>query len=114
MMAQTTSGEKARVAALNDAFRHAPCGADGRVVCTRGVAALPATDVLRLVQAVATFDAFTRDNDPHGEHDRATVTLDGEPFVWKIDYYADAGCNAGAPDRTACYRVLTIMRAAEY
>jgi hypothetical protein len=40
------------------------------------------------VNHVASFNEFTSDNDPYGEHDFAAFDLDGERFNFKIDYYA--------------------------
>ena len=37
--------------------------------------------------AVQTFDCFTTDNDPHGEHDFGLIEIAGERIMFKIDYY---------------------------
>ena len=83
------------------------------VLMTRGVAA----ERLRLaevVQKVMTFDAFGENNDPHGEHDFGKVTVAGEDYFFKIDYY-DQDLKLGAnPLREPFRRVLTILRADEY
>jgi len=108
----------ARIALLNDLFRRslglaAPVA--GRTVVTATVAALDSDTQAAVFRAVATFTAFTADNDPWGEHDCATFEVRGERFIWKIDYYADENLTFGAEDAsTACYRVLTIMRASDY
>jgi hypothetical protein len=44
--------------------------------------------VLGATAAVRGFDAFTEDNDPHGEHDFGSFCLAGERLFWKIDYYS--------------------------
>src|SRR5262245_22056203 len=108
---------RAQLARLNDLHRAsliAPAG--GRTVMTRGVAGLNEALLVEALRGVATFSAFTPDNDPWGEHDCARVTLsDGTRVIWKIDYYADARCEFGAEEpAVACYRVLTIMLAEEY
>lgn len=36
---------------------------------------------------MATFDTFTADNDPYGEHDFGNVVVDRETLFWKIDLY---------------------------
>ena len=36
---------------------------------TAGVAALPEEEVARVLDRVRRFDEWTKDNDPHGEHD---------------------------------------------
>ena len=65
---------------------------------------------------VIAFDAFTADNDPHGEHNFGAFDYAGERIFWKIDYYDEAlefGLEDPAdPARTT--RVLTIMLALEY
>ncbi|WP_292533133.1 DUF3768 domain-containing protein [Methylocystis sp.] len=68
------------------------------------------------VRKTATFDAFTQDNDPHGEHDFGSFELAGRTFFWKIDYY-DPNLEFGSEDPgdpTKTTRVLTIMLADEY
>lgn len=105
------------IRAQNDLYRSrllGSSGVPGQTMLTRGVANLPPETLRPLLQAVSTFRDFTKDNDPYGEHDFGAVELDGARYFWKIDYYADANLTDGAEDQTACYRVLTIMRADEY
>jgi hypothetical protein len=52
---------------LNDNFRSTFVG--GRTVMTAGVNALPLATKARVILAVQSFSNFTKDNDPHGEHD---------------------------------------------
>jgi hypothetical protein len=62
------------------------------------------------------FDAFTPDNDPHGEHDFGAFDEGGDRFFWKIDYY-DKQMEFGSPDAAdpdVTARVLTLMLAEEY
>ena len=62
------------------------------------------------------YSAFTRDNDPYGEHDFGHFELVGRSFYWKIDYY-DPKCEFGSEDPAdpkKTTRVLTLMLAAEY
>jgi hypothetical protein len=62
------------------------------------------------------FEAFTPDNDPHGEHDFGSFTLDGVLVYWKIDYYDPAIKNGSAnpADEAATCRVFTLFLASEY
>ncbi len=63
-----------------------------------------------------TFDAFTPDNDPHGERDFGSFEHEGERIFWKIDYY-DRSLQFGSEDPSdprQTRRVLTIMLASEY
>ena len=103
-----------RIRVLNDNFRSTFVG--GRILTTAGVAELPVDTKARLLLAVQSFSNFTKDNDPHGEHDFGSIELEGEKYFWKIDYY-DLECQFGSedpsdPEKTT--RVLTIMRADEY
>ena len=63
-----TSSEARKIAALNDLCRKAT-GVAGRLVQTGGICALPFQDQSVIREKVETFNAFTPDNDPHGEHD---------------------------------------------
>jgi hypothetical protein len=99
---------------LNDNFRSTFVG--GQVVMTRGVADLPLDIRARLILAVQSFNNFTKDNDPHGEHDFGSIEIEGETYFWKIDYYTldMNGGSENAADPNVTTRVLTIMRADEY
>ena len=62
------------------------------------------------------YDAFTKDNDPHREHDFGAFEVDGVELFFKIDYY-DHNMQGGSEDpaNPACtVRVLTIMERTEY
>jgi hypothetical protein len=103
-----------RIRVLNDNFRSTFVG--GRVLTTAGVADLPVDVKARLFLAVQSFDDFTGDNDPHREHDFGVIELEGESYLFKIDYY-DLDCRYGSEDASdpeQTTRVLTIMRADEY
>lgn len=109
------SDEKStRIRELNDKFR--TTGIGGTIVMTRGVSELGETLVNQIALAVKTFDTYTPDNDPYGEHDFGAFEIGEHKFFWKIDYYdADMihGSNdASDPDVTT--RVLTIMLRDEY
>lgn len=113
-----TSPRSQRIAQLNDRFRSNPFGrVPGLILVTQAAQSLAASDRRILIQAVQTFDDFTGDNDPYGEHDFGLIKLFGTTWFWKIDYYADSKCEWGAehPERLSeSFRVLTIMQASEY
>jgi Protein of unknown function (DUF3768) len=103
-----------RIRDINDGFRRTFTG--GKVMMTCGVAELPDMVKAKALQLVATFDQFTEDNDPHGEHDFGSFELVNRKFFWKIDYH-DRDLRYGSedpsdPERTM--RVLTLMLAGEY
>lgn len=99
---------------LNDAFRLSMTG--GTVVITAGIAALASNVQLQIIEAVKSFDVFTEDNDPWGEHDMGAFQIEGRRIFFKIDYY-DLTRSMHAEDPTnpaTTERVLTIMLAEEY
>jgi fermentation-respiration switch protein FrsA (DUF1100 family) len=103
-----------RIAQLNDRLRQTFWG--GSIMMTAGVNALPEEVQQQLFQAVAAYDDFTPDNDPHGERDFGTITLAGRRFFWKVDYF-DAAMKFGSEDPAnpeLTTRVLTLMLACEY
>ena len=123
--------QAARIARMNDLARRA-MGIACTVVATVGFRSLPDTDQSCVRELIETFDAFTDDNDPHGERDFGCVyqLRDGrwtterprvrederERVFWKLDYYDRdlqfASDDAANPAITG--RVLTIMLADEY
>ena len=127
----TASEQTARIARLNDLARSA-MGVACKAVATVGFRSLPEADQSRVRELIETFDAFTEDNDPHGERDFGTIYQLGdgqwtterprvrederERVFWKLDYYDRdlrfASEDAADPARTR--RVLTIMLSDEY
>ena len=104
----------ARIRDLNDAFRRSFYG--GTVTMTAGVDALPDMVKAAALQKAATFDAFTEDNDPHGEHDFGSFELCGRKFFWKVEYYGrdmqHGSEDPSDPEQTT--RAMTVMLAEEY
>ena len=104
-----------KIAELNDLLRTTML--TGRVMVTDGIASLSAIDKAAIFDSVRSFDRFTPDNDPYGEHDFGAIDHPGVGKVfWKIDYY-DRSLSYGSddpadPSKTS--RVLTIMLAEEY
>lgn len=76
------------IARLNDEFRRVAVDAapgeasvdqvPGRLVMTRGVAALPLADQVALLLKVRLFEAFSEAIDPYGEHDFGMPSAPGE------------------------------------
>jgi len=105
---------KGAIRALNDAFRRSFLG--GSVTMTVGVAAIDEDLRWLIIRRVMSFDAFTPDNDPHGEHDFGSFGEQGFEVFWKIDYYTKdmSSGSEHSEDPTQTTRVLTIMLASEY
>ncbi|PIK73964.1 hypothetical protein CS379_05255 [Methylobacterium frigidaeris] len=110
----SAAAHRGTIQQLNDALRVR--GQGGQIVVTPGVRALDPERVAALIAAVEAFDAFTPENDPHGEHDFGAVEVAGARYYWKIDYYgrSSPGHSLDPADAAATLRVLTIMRADEY
>lgn len=123
----TKQSEQERIAEIiatqNDQFRQT-WGADftisGRIVMTQGVAELPPSAQVQIMQSVQTFSAFTEDNNPHGERDFGvfTITSEGKTLTlyWKFDLYnRDYDSGSEIPhDLQMTRRVLTILFPSEY
>ncbi len=73
-------------------------------------------NLVGVLEAVRSYSTFDETNDPYGEHDFGSFTIDGQLLFWKIDYY-DIDLQMASPDPTdpaVTARVLTIMLAEEY
>jgi Protein of unknown function (DUF3768) len=104
----------ATMAKLNDAFRQSFTG--GQVMLTAGVNELEKGTKTRLLNQVQNFTAFSKNNDPQGEHDFGSIQIEGQNYFWKVDYY-NLSLDGGSEDPTnpaITSRVLTIMRSDEY
>lgn len=102
------------IARLNDQLRKT--GQGGTIMVTRTVMDLPEFNAVMLAAALATYQAFDADNDPHGERDFGDLTLFGTDLLWKIDYY-DASLQFGSDDPAnskVTKRVLTVMTTADW
>ena len=102
----------AKIAALNDQARQSFTSC--RVIITQDIQAM--SDVPSILDQVRRYDAFTPDNDPHGEHDFGSFRHAAETIFWKFDYY-DVDLQMHSPDPSdpaVTARVLTIMLADEY
>ncbi|MEP3893172.1 MAG: DUF3768 domain-containing protein [Litorimonas sp.] len=108
-----------KIRRLNDRMRKGDASVPGQIVLTRGIADLleeSKTAPDDLIQMVRSYDNFTTDNDPHGEHDFGSFELAGYPCFWKLDYY-DPTLKWGSNDPSdpkQTMRVLTIMLTEEY
>ena len=103
-----------KIALLNDAFRTTLLG--GTVLLSAEVHELPDMVKAAAIRKVVSFDEFTEDNDPYGEHDFGKFELCNRRFFWKIDYFDERGEfgseDPADPEKTT--RILTILLASEY
>ena len=127
----TAREQTVRIARLNDHARSA-MGVACTAVATVGFRSLPEADQSRVRELIETFDAFTEDNDPHGERDFGTIYQlvcgrwtterprlredERERVFWKLDYYDRAMrfASEDAANPAITRRVLTIMLSDEY
>lgn len=103
------------IAKLNDEFRQS-VEPGSHIYMTQGIQALLPEDRLAILGLVRTFNDFSEDNDPYGEHDFGAIEHNDNRVFWKIDYY-DKSLQYGSEDPTdpdVTERVMTIMLAHEY
>ena len=115
-MALVDTEKRGRIRELNDALRASFSPKLGKIMLTASVDSLPSDMRAMAIRKTATFDAFTKENDPHGEHDLGALELGARKFFWKIDCY-DKRMEFGSDDPadpTKTTRVLTLMLAEEY
>ena len=102
------------IASLNDQLRKT--GVGGTIMITQNVRRLAGYDAEALAAALANYDEFDCDNDPHGERDFGDLTLFGTDLLWKVDYY-DLDLKFGSDDPAdpgVTHRVLTVLLASEW
>ena len=110
------------IARDNDHFRRAQMGQGttylrGYTVATPGIGNLPDETRAAIIEALRDFEEWEPGNDPYGEHDFMSLTVSGEKVLAKIDCFDGPDCRYGSEDPTdpsQCFRVMTIMLAAEY
>lgn len=99
---------------LNDNLRKT--GRGGRVHFTEGILAQGPDFALAVFTAVEAFSKFDCHNDPWGEHDCASLMVEDQKILWKIDYY-DKTQTFHSPDASnpkVTKRIMTVMLAEEY
>ncbi|MGH0214433.1 DUF3768 domain-containing protein [Sinorhizobium meliloti] len=112
-----TDDEKtARIRELNDELRTKGRALNGRVVVMGGLTNDDREKHHRVFEAVSKFDDWKASDDPYGEHDFGKFTVDGEGFMFKIDYYSlnEAHGSEHPEDQKTTIRVLTLMYAEDY
>ncbi|WP_312881039.1 DUF3768 domain-containing protein [Rhizobium leguminosarum] len=112
-----TDDEKTiRIRELNDELRTTGRVLNGRVIAMGSLVNDTPEKRHQVLEAVAKFDEWTTGNDPYGEHDFGKVVVEGEAFIWKIDYYSldEAHGSEYPDDQKTTIRVLTLMYAEDY
>ena len=97
------------IARLNDQLRKS--GEGGTVVITRNVRGLEGLNAPELATALANYDGFDEDNNPHGERDMGHFVLFDTDLYFKIDYFDQdlKFCSDDPADASITHRILTIM-----
>ena len=119
-MTSVKSARAERIAELNDQLRKNPLNRSfGQVLLTSGINAGGADFKAKVLTALASMQAkeFKEGNDPYGERDFNSFTVDAQLCFFKIDYFAKGDLCAPSddpadPEKTE--RVLTVMLADEY
>lgn len=71
-----------KIAVINDHFRSTFL--EDQVHLTPGVMNLDDATRVHIISQVMTFDVFTPDNDPHGEHDFGSITISSGQIFRKL------------------------------
>jgi hypothetical protein len=102
------------VRALNDKLRRLE--ASGEIFIAGGLANAEADEIVKAVEQVKNYAAFDAKDDPYGEHDFGSFEIDGQSYMWKIDYYdlAMENLSENPADPKVTHRVLTIFYAEDY
>lgn len=97
-----------KISELNDEFR--TTFERGTVLTSGDIIKKKPQEWIKILTAVQKFDDFTPDNDPYGEHDMGIVEVDGQDYIWKIDYYdlEDKYFSSDPSNPAVTHRVLTI------
>lgn len=109
-----TDDEKTiRIRELNDELRTTGRARNGRVIAMGMLGHDGNEKIIRVYQAAAAFDDWPEDDDPYHEHDFGKFEVDGESYIFKIDYYSlDEKHGSEHPeDQKTTIRVMTLMSA---
>ncbi|QNH71717.1 hypothetical protein V1VFAS_010 [Rhizobium phage V1VFA-S] len=114
----TEEEKKVRIRELNDALRFHGIVRNGKIILTGDLAyeTDDAEKMTKIIKALRAFNDFNEDNDPHGEHDCARFTVDGEEFIFKVDYYAldEETLSEHPEDPNVTVRVMSVFYARDY
>lgn len=104
------------IATANDEFRKNPHPSKGILVKTAALSLMGDEFFQKAWKAIQEFDSFSKDDNPWGERDFISVTIDSEKVFAKFDYFANSNMNEGTEDASlpTTWRVFTIMLAEDY
>ena len=106
-----------RIRELNDELRLNGRALNGRMVAMGTLGHDGDEKIVRVYRAAAAFDDWPEGDDPYQEHDFGKFEVDGEAFIFKIDYYAIGDEQHGSEhpeDPAVTIRVMTLMYAEDY
>ncbi|AGC36153.1 DUF3768 domain-containing protein [Rhizobium phage RHEph10] len=102
------------VRALNDKLRRGQTS--GTIAIAGALANAEQEEILAAARQVMDYAAFDPKDDPHNEHDFGSFEIEGQRYMWKIDYYdlAMENLSENPADPKVTNRVLTIFYAEDY
>ncbi|SMD16258.1 DUF3768 domain-containing protein [Rhizobium sp. RU36D] len=105
-----------RIRDLNDELRINGRSLNGSMVAMGQLGQEDREKIIRVYRAAAAFDEWPEGDDPYREHDFGKFDVDGESFIFKIDYYSlDEMHGSEHPeDQNTTIRVMTLMYAEDY
>lgn len=105
-----------RIRDLNDELRLNGRALNGRMVAMGTLGQEDEEKIIRVYRAAAAFEDWSEGDDPYGEHDFGKFDVDGEAFIFKIDYYSldEAHGSEHPEDQNTTIRVMTLMSAEDY
>lgn len=105
-----------RIRELNDELRTKGHARNGKIIAMGGLSNDSREKQIRVLQAAAQFNDWKSGDDPYGEHDFGKFVVDGETYIFKIDYYSldEAHGSEHPEDPAVTIRVMTLMYAEDY
>ncbi len=113
----TNTVEKSmQIAKLNDDLRINGHVRNGRVIAVGSLVQADETLRNKVVAVMREFKDFNDDNDPYGEHDFGAFEVDGEQFMFKIDYFAldEETASEHPEDQASTMRICSVFFARDY
>ncbi|PTV70208.1 DUF3768 domain-containing protein [Agrobacterium pusense] len=112
----TDDERKIRIRDLNDELRTRGHARNGRVVVMGGLANEDNQKKVQVAIAAGQHTDWNSGDDPYGEHDFGRLDVEGEAFLFKIDYYSldEAHASEHPEDQNTTIRVMTLMYAEDY